>query len=178
MAGKERGERKRWAGRTGEARHAKKGRKNEGRGRQKCGRPLARASSAADAHPRGRPSGGIEGIAAATSIAAWLNVGQMTFALWKRGWWRPGASVVRRLLRILLCAIALGAALGLASWARPLFQPWLLGRKELAVAATVIAGGALYILLLPLLRAVTPSEIRAALRRQAKPAGIEAAPEF
>ena len=123
-----------------------------------------------------RPSRGIEGIAAATSIAAWLNVGQMTWALRKRGWWTPSAATVRRLVRILACAVVMGGALAGLSWARPLFQPWFFNRKEIAVGVTVILGGAIYVVLLPLLRAVSITEVRTALKRQPKPAGVVETP--
>jgi putative peptidoglycan lipid II flippase len=99
----------------------------------------------------------------------------MTRALWRRGWYRPSAQAVRRLLRIALCAVLMGAAMAALSHLRPVFQPWLLNRKELAVGAAVIAGGVLYALLLPLFRAVTPSEIRAALRRPPKAVKVEVA---
>ncbi len=122
------------------------------------------------------PSQGIEGIAAATSVAAWLNVAQMTRALWVRGWYRPSAPAVRRLMRIALCAVIMGAAMAALSWARPWLQGALFGKKELAVGVAVIAGGVLYALLLPLFRAVTPGEIRAALKRPPKAAGVADAP--
>ena len=122
------------------------------------------------------PSQGIEGIAAATSVAAWLNVAQMTRALWVRGWYRPSAPAVRRLVRIALCAVLMGGALAALSWARPWLQALTFGKKELAVGVAVIAGGALYVLLLPLFRAVTPSEIRNALKRPPKAAGVADAP--
>ena len=116
---------------------------------------------------------GFEGIAAATAAAAWLNVFQMTDALAKRDHFMLGDAAVRRLAKIIVAALALGVLLGLASWARPYYQPLLLHRKEIALAFASGLGVAVYFGLLIALRAITPSEIRMALRRRPKAGGAD-----
>ena len=108
---------------------------------------------------------GFQGIAAATSLAAWINVAQMVTTLRARGWWRPGPQLLSRLVRILLASAVMGGVLAVLSAGRPLIEPTLLGRKELALAVSCLAGGLLYLLLLPLTRAVTPAEVRGLFRR-------------
>jgi putative peptidoglycan lipid II flippase len=110
----------------------------------------------------------ISGIAAATAIAAWLNVFQMVRALVSRGHYAPSAAAISRLGRILLASVALGVMLYGAQLLRPVYQPWLLHRKEIAMAAAVAVGGAAYLALLFGVRAVTLTEIRQSLRRSPK----------
>ena len=109
----------------------------------------------------------------ATAIAAWLNVAQMAVTLIRRGYYQPSGATVSRLLRLLSASMILGVFLGLASYFRMDVQPYLLGRKEIALALTVGIGGLLYLVLLFGLKAVTLAEVRGALRRQPKPAGVE-----
>jgi putative peptidoglycan lipid II flippase len=111
---------------------------------------------------------GVAGIAAATALAAWLNVGQMTHALTSRGHYRPTASAVARLIRIFCASAILGALLWVASELRDLYEPYLFGRKEIALVAAVGAGAVVYVGLLFALGAVTLTEIRGALRRGPK----------
>lgn len=118
---------------------------------------------------------GFEGIAAATAAAAWLNVFQMTDALAKRGHYMLGDEALGRLAKIVAAALILGALLGLASWARPYYQPSLFHRKELALGAAASLGFVVYFALLLALRAITPREIRTALRRQPKAAALQPA---
>lgn len=118
---------------------------------------------------------GFQGIAAATAIAAWLNVAQMTLTLIRRGYYQPSSATVSRLLRLLSASMILGVFLGLASYFRTDLQPYLLGRKEIALVLAVGLGGLLYLVLLFGLKAVTVAEVRGALRRQPKPAGVESA---
>ena len=118
---------------------------------------------------------GFQGIAAATAIAAWLNVGQMAFTLGRRGDYRPSPRAWARLTRIALASLALGAFLALAAHFRPqiesVFSGFHLGRrlvgpKEAAILVTVLAGAFLYPPLLVAFGGVTPSEVKSALRRQ------------
>ena len=118
---------------------------------------------------------GFEGIAAATAAAAWLNVFQMTDALAKRGHYMLSDDAMRRLAKIVVATAILGALLGLASWARPYYQPFLLHRKEIALALASSLGVAVYFALLVVLKAITPAEIRNALRRQPKTRAVETA---
>ena len=111
---------------------------------------------------------GFEGIAAATAAAAWLNVFQMSDALAKRGHYMLSDEAMRRLAKIVAASVVLGVLLGLASWARPYYQPFLLHRKEIALVLASSLGVAVYFALLVGLKAITPAEIRNALRRQPK----------
>ena len=111
------------------------------------------------------PSQGIQGLAIATSLASWVSVGQMLWALHARGWYSPSPSAIRRTGAILVASAAMALVLAVLAHFRAAFTPLLLHRKELALALTVMVGGGVYVALLPLLRAVTPAEVRAAFRR-------------
>jgi putative peptidoglycan lipid II flippase len=113
---------------------------------------------------------GVAGIAAATALAAWLNVGQMLRALLARGHYAPSAAAVSRLVRVTVASAILTGLLYVASQTRGLYEPYLLHRKEIAVVAAVAAGAVVYLLLLFALRALTVREIRAALRRSPRSA--------
>ena len=108
---------------------------------------------------------GVAGIAAATALAAWLNVAQMLRALLQRGYYAPSAAAVSRLVRIMIASGVLTGLLYLAGETRPLYEPFLLHRKEIAVVLAVAVGAVVYLILLFVLRALTVQEIRAALRR-------------
>lgn len=107
---------------------------------------------------------GVAGLAIATSASAWLNVGLMVVTLVRRGTWRPRGAAVVRLWKIAAASMAMGAFLGLCSANRELLAEWL-WRKEVAVLLVSAAGAVLYGALLLALRAVTPGEIRRALKR-------------
>jgi len=118
---------------------------------------------------------GVPGIAAATSLAAWVNVLMMGAALARRGLYSPGAAAVSRLLRILAATLALGLLAGAASWNRDLLQGLLggfhlgpLGQKEIAVVLACLIIMALYPALLFASGGLTIAQARAALRRRPK----------
>ncbi len=126
---------------------------------------------------------GIQGIAAATSAAAWLNVLQMVLLLAKRGDYTPTKAAWSRIARIVAASAAFGALLGLASHERAWLEAPLrhvsfvgLGAKEIAVLSTAAVGVAVYGLLLLAFRGVTPTEIRAALRR--RPGDVAVSPDL
>ena len=100
------------------------------------------------------PFFGHVGIAAATSIAAWINFALLAGVLWQRGDFRPSPATLRRVTMIVLASAAMGAVVlgldwSLASW---LASPSLLVRLAsvfgiIGVAAVVyfaivIASGA------------------------------------
>ncbi|MBE7217419.1 MAG: murein biosynthesis integral membrane protein MurJ [Caulobacteraceae bacterium] len=119
---------------------------------------------------------GVQGLAIATSLASWVSIAQMVWALRERGWYRMSAPTVRRIARILLASLIMAAVLAAMSHFRGLYEPLLFHRKELALALAVALGAGVYVVLLPLLHAVTPAEVRAALRRGPR-AAAAAAPE-
>lgn len=120
------------------------------------------------------PLVGVQGIAAATSAAAWLNVLQMAVLLGRRGDYSPTLKAWNRIARITAASAAFGALLAFASYQRAWLEAPLegvrvlgLGPKEIAVLCVSAVGVGVYGLLLLAFRGITPSEIRAALRRRA-----------
>jgi putative peptidoglycan lipid II flippase len=107
---------------------------------------------------------GVIGLAIATSLAAWVNVGLLAGTLMRENIYRPGAAVRRRLLRVGLAATAMGLLVFAASIFYEQLAEWI--TKELAVLATVAAGGAVYGLAALILGAVTRGELKGALRRE------------
>ena len=116
---------------------------------------------------------GVAGIAAATSLASWVNVGLLTSTLMRRGLWRPSAKAVSRLIRILAASVALGVLAGLASHFRGAIEAaiaWAkigpLGPKEFAVLGVSMTVAAIYPLFLFASGGLTLTEARTALRRR------------
>jgi putative peptidoglycan lipid II flippase len=110
----------------------------------------------------------------ATASASWLNVVMMAVTLVRRGAYNPSREAVIRVAKLLAASVAVAGLLALASAYRFDIQN-VFRRKEIAVAATVLWGAAIYIGLLFALQAVTPDEIRGALRR--RPAAKAASPK-
>jgi putative peptidoglycan lipid II flippase len=128
---------------------------------------------------------GFWGIAAATSLASWLNVFMLAGTLAWRGSYAPGPKAWSRIGRSLAASIALGCGLALASRYRAsvehLFHGFHLvihaiGPKELALLLTVVVGALAYPPLLLALGGVSRAEVRAALRRPPKIAGEDIPP--
>ena len=124
---------------------------------------------------------GFEGIAAATTAASWLNVGQMVWALRQRGDWTPSAQAAGKLVRVLLASTLMGLALYAAHFFRPQLEGLIGGfhlcglrAKEITILLVCLAGAALYPPLLLLSGGVTLAEAKAALRR--RPGAAAAAP--
>lgn len=108
---------------------------------------------------------GVPGLAVATSASAWLNVALMAFTLRRRGTWTPERTTLVRLAKILGASAVMGGLIvGILSF-RDRLEPLLHG-QELLMLLTCAVGGGAYAVLLLLFRAVTPAEIRAALRRK------------
>ncbi len=119
---------------------------------------------------------GFEGIPAATSLAAWLNVVLMWTSLARQGHYTMRRRVMTRLAKVLAAALGMALILAVCSAARPLYEPLLLGSKEVALALTCALGAGAYAALLVGLRAITPGEIKRALRRSPKGAAEPPAP--
>lgn len=114
---------------------------------------------------------GFTGVAIATSVAAWVTVLQMWFALTRRGVWRPSARASGKIVRVTLASVALGAILVAANAVRPQIEAALAaflahGVKELSMLLVSSAGLALYPVLLFASGGITPAEARAAFRRR------------
>ena len=126
---------------------------------------------------------GFWGIAAATAVSAWLNVGQMAFTLARRGHYRPTAKAWSRLIRIFLASAAMGLALAGVQAFRPQIQSLfssfhlghhLVGAKEAAIVLTCLIGAGLYPPLLFAFGGLRLSELKAALRRNPKAPSLDA----
>jgi putative peptidoglycan lipid II flippase len=116
---------------------------------------------------------GVPGIAAATAVAAWINVGQMGVVLGKRGFYRPSAQALARLVRVLAATLVLGGLLAAAEHYRPLLQAPFghfhlmgLGAKEISVLGVTALAALVYPVLLFAFGGVTPAELKSALRRK------------
>jgi putative peptidoglycan lipid II flippase len=122
---------------------------------------------------------GFQGIAAATAIASWVNVAMMVSTLMRRRHYNPSPETLTRLVKLLAASAVLGGLMAAASALRPYYEHQLFHRKEISVV--VVSGLALgvYAALLIAFRAVTPAEIRAALKRSPKPKAEDlAAPDL
>jgi putative peptidoglycan lipid II flippase len=114
---------------------------------------------------------GFQGVAIATSIAAWITVLQMWLSLGRRRVWRPTPRAMSRILRIGVASAALGALMVAANLYRPAIEGAVsavlpFGVKEVALMLVCVAGLAIYPLLLFASGGLSPAEARAALRRR------------
>ena len=108
---------------------------------------------------------GVLGLAIATSLSAWINVALLAGTLIREDAWRPSPAFLSRLSRVLLASavmagVLLAAGVGYETLSR------LLLAKEVAVLVVCGAGAVVYGLCLILFRAVTPTELKAVLRRE------------
>ena len=105
------------------------------------------------------------GLALATAISAWLNVGLLAAGLAKRGHFVADDRLVRRLLGALAASAVLALVLVLGSEALAAQFEAGEGRRILALLALVAGGLASYGVAALLFRALRASELRAALGR-------------
>ncbi|MBC6403676.1 MAG: murein biosynthesis integral membrane protein MurJ [Hyphomonadaceae bacterium] len=109
---------------------------------------------------------GFQGLALATSVAAWVNVLCLVNILLKNGSFIPDTRLVTRLPRILLASVAMAVALlGMEPW----FVSGLTGMflSDLMILLSLsIAGLTVYTLAVILLRAINMDDIRDALKRR------------
>ena len=118
---------------------------------------------------------GFQGIAAATAIASWVNVTLMVTTLMRRGHYNPTPETMTRLVKLLGASVVLGLFMAAASALRPYYEPQIFHRKEVSVVLVSGLALGLYAALLLAFRAVTPAEIRAALKRSPKAKGANLA---
>ena len=112
---------------------------------------------------------GFQGLAIATSTAAWVNVLLMIRSLVARNAYKPTPAAFARLLRIGLASGILFAVLWSGNANREALED-ALGSKEAAIALLILGGGIFYFAVAFLVRAVTFSEVRSAFRRERGPA--------
>lgn len=113
------------------------------------------------------PIWGHVGIAAATSVSAWLNFALLAGVLWRRGDFRPSAVTLRRSAMIVVASAAMGAlVVVLGMWA----EPWLSSpRTVVRLAATLGVIGiaaTVYFAIVIATGAVDREELKRALRRR------------
>ncbi|HEX5078939.1 MAG TPA: murein biosynthesis integral membrane protein MurJ [Geminicoccaceae bacterium] len=100
------------------------------------------------------------GIALATALAAWLNAGLLGFRLHRQGFLQPDARLRRRLPKIVLASLLMGAAL----W---LLRPWLAPLPQsLALAMLVLLGVVVFAALAQFSGAMALRELKASLARR------------
>ncbi len=109
------------------------------------------------------------GLAAATAIASWVNVGLLTWGLVRRGHFQVDARLRRRFPRMVLAAVLMGAALwgmdqALGPWSGPEVKEL---PRVLSLAAVVIGGMAVYGVVSQLTGALRLRELRGLLRGKA-----------
>jgi putative peptidoglycan lipid II flippase len=116
---------------------------------------------------------GVPGIAAATSLAAWISVVQMATSLARRDTYHPSAHVWSKMARVIAASLAMGLLLFAAATFRHVLEAPFgggtfagLGAKEVTVLAVCLLGAFAYVVLLFAFGGVTPAEARAALRRR------------
>ncbi len=106
------------------------------------------------------------GIALASALTAWVNVAALALILRKRGEFFADVILRKRVPRMALSAVAMGAVLWIAAQA---LAPWLSGPLALkAGALTLLVGGGavVYFGLCFILGALDPREVKARLRRR------------
>lgn len=122
------------------------------------------------------PRLGAPGIAAASAVAAWVNVSLLFGTLVRRGHWTADRALARRVPRLVVAALAMGAALWFAA---DVLSPWLQPSsgliEQVAALLTLCAGGALvYFALAFALGGAEISTVRRALSRRGKPSAEDA----
>jgi putative peptidoglycan lipid II flippase len=76
------------------------------------------------------------GIAAATSLAGWVNAGLLALTLWRRDHFRPSPETIRRTVLILVCSTVMGAVLtGAWSYTQDIFLA-----SNILIRAAIAAG--------------------------------------
>ncbi|MGA0544506.1 murein biosynthesis integral membrane protein MurJ [Brevundimonas sp. VNH65] len=108
---------------------------------------------------------GVLGLAIATSLSAWLNVGLLAGTLMRENVWRPSPAFIGRMSRVLAAVAVMAGALLLAGWQYPLLSRLFLA-KEMAVLVVCGGGAVVYALALLGLRATSLRELRGVLRRE------------
>ncbi len=113
------------------------------------------------------PYFGHVGIAATTSISAWLNFALLAGVLWRRGDFRPSPVTLRRVAMIVLASVAMGAlVLLLDGW----MAPWLASPSTLvrlvAVFAVIGIAAFAYFAIVIATGAIDREELKSALRRR------------
>ncbi len=112
------------------------------------------------------PTIGHVGPPLATALASCVNVGLLYWSLRRRGHFHADAQLARRLPRLAVAALMMGAALFAGA---ALVEPWTTGdvlTRVIGMSLLVGAGGVVYALACFLTGAFRPADLRAMLRRR------------
>ena len=113
------------------------------------------------------PLWGHVGIAAATSIAAWLNFVLLAGVLWKRGDFRPSPTTLRRVVMIILASIVMGVVVLALNWA---MAAWLsspaFSIRFVSVMGVILIAATIYFVIVIVSGALDRNELKRALRRR------------
>ncbi|MDB5472387.1 MAG: mviN [Caulobacter sp.] len=116
---------------------------------------------------------GFQGIAAATAVASWVNVGQMVWTLHKRGDYRPSKQAWGKIARVALASLILGVLLVFAGLNRAVIEAPLagfdlagLGPKEIGILGLFVVASLVYPVLVLGTGGMTLAEIKALVRRR------------
>ena len=106
------------------------------------------------------------GLALATAISSWLNVGLLSAVLYRRGHFAPDRRLLERLRNGGIATVLMAAALGVSDWAlADLFAGGQLARA-VGLAVLVLTGLAIYGLAALAFKVIDPQELAAALKRR------------
>ena len=112
---------------------------------------------------------GFHGLALATSVAAWVNVICLGFILYREGWFRFDLRLQRRLPRICMAGIIMGAVL----WVLEHYiHGWLAGpllMDYVALLCLCAGGGLVYILAAFALKAIEVNDIQYMVKKPKEP---------
>ncbi|KCZ90790.1 murein biosynthesis integral membrane protein MurJ [Hyphomonas johnsonii] len=108
---------------------------------------------------------GFVGLAIATSVAAWVNVGLLWSTLARRNWYRPGPRLASGLIRALLATLIMSVVVYLMLANLETLKGHVLNSRALAAAVIVLAGGVTYGIAALLTGAIRISDIRRTMRR-------------
>lgn len=114
---------------------------------------------------------GFQGVAIATSVAAWISVLQMWFSLARTGVWKPSARAAFKITRVTIASALLGTVMFAANLFRAEIEGAIgsvlsHGVKEISIVLICTIGLGLYPVLLFASGGVTVAEFKAALRRR------------
>jgi putative peptidoglycan lipid II flippase len=116
------------------------------------------------------PRYGHVAIAAASSVAAWVNFMLLAGTLWRRDDFRPSAGTLRRVALLVLASAVMGGLVwGLDDLLAPLTGHALVGARILGVILIILAAAVVYFAIAIGSGAIDRRELAGLLRRRRKP---------
>jgi len=111
------------------------------------------------------PDFGHVGLAAATSLAGWINALLLMFTLRRTGGLEADARLRSRLPRIVIAAIGMGLCVAMAEYWADEITAIFFGVRLLALIVTTLACAAIYGVMALVTGALKPSEVLGSLKR-------------